>query len=282
MIEQSFHSRFPFPLPRDREATIRQWADAHNDLYRAYDADIERIRKSHRITEAIGDDLNEIGESFGRIGVRRGRGDEEYRQLLMSIDSAFAGRGTPRGVRFAVGAGVRADADEEVHITEDFHEQAYSLAIENWTGHRVSTVHELADLADPSGVELNPPVIYDSPAINVGYNADETVSGMVVTSPDANVTFSAGDTTTTIERAGAGAGRFDGLDEFGEGEQLGDGVDDGVDSYGKASYSDFSFGESSASTSSTNTGAEADADAETESESDSESSDETDEESSSE
>ena len=250
MIEQPFHSYLPFPLPRDPDATVRRWADAHQDLFSTYDRDIERIRSSYRITEATGDDLDEIGERFGRIGVRRGRGDEEYRQLLMSIDSAFSGRGTPRGVRFAVGAGVRADPDDEVAITEHFDDLAYSLAIENWIGHRVSTVHELADLADPSGVNLRTPIIYDSPAIATGYNADDTVSGTVVTSPDANAAFSAGNTQTSIERAGAGAGRFDGLDEFGEGEELGGGADDGVNSYGQASYSEFSYGESSASLSS--------------------------------
>lgn len=230
---------------------MRQWVAAHQDLLSDYDADIEQIRQSHRITEATGDDLGEIGESFGRIGVRRGRGDEEYRQLLMSIDSAFGGRGTPRGVRFAVGAGVRADPDEEVTITEYFDQLAYSLAIENWTGHRVSTVHELADLADPSGVQLNPPIVYDSPAVNAGYNASDTVSGTVVTSPEADVAFGAGDTQTSIERAGAGAGRFDGLDEFGEGEQLGDEFDEGEDSFGQSSYSEFSYGESTAPSSTT-------------------------------
>lgn len=250
MIEQSFHSYLPFPLPRNRDSTVQRWAAAHQDLFSTYDNDIEQIRESYRITDATGTDLDEIGERFGRIGRRRGRGDEEYRQLLMSIDSAFAGRGTPQGVRFAVGAGVRADPDDEVTIYEHFDDLAYSLAIEDWIGHRVSTVHELADLADPSGVHLRKPVIYDSPAIDVGANADDTVSGTVVTSPDANAAASAGNTTTSIERAGAGAGRFDGLDEFGEGEQLGGGADSGEDSYGQASYSQFTYGESSADTAS--------------------------------
>lgn len=280
MIEQSFHSYLPFPLPRDPDATVRRWAEAHQDLFSTYDRDIEQIQRSYRITDATGDDLDEIGERFGRIGVRRGRGDEEYRQLLMSIDSAFSGRGTPRGVRFAVGAGVRADPDEEVTITEHFDDLAYSLAIQNWTGHRVSTIHELADLADPSGVNLRKPVAYDSQPIDVGSNATDTVSGTVVTSPDANAAASAGNTMTSIERSGAGAGRFDGADEFGEGEQLGGGTDDGEDSYGQASFSYFSFGESSASTSSAETAStddqstdDSDSSSETTSDSDSDDSD---------
>lgn len=237
MIDQSFFDQFPRPLPQDPDSTFRKWVAAHQDEFNAYNEDLGAVVASRRILEAEGDDLEEIGEHVGGIlGRRRGRGDEEYRQFLMSIVNSFAGRGTPRGMEFAIGSGVQA-TPEDIEVIEHYDETAYSVVVGQWISHRVSTLHELADLSDPSGVEMLNPVTYAYDEISVGASANNVVAGTVISIPDGNVGVHATDVAVTISRAGAGAGRFDGMDEFGEGVQLGQpGADEGDDSYGQSSY----------------------------------------------
>lgn len=237
MIEQSFFNQFPRPLPRDPDSTFRKWVAAHQDEFDAYDQDLGAVIASHRIMEAEGDALDEIGEHVGGLlGRRRGRGDEEYRQFLMSIVNSFAGRGTPRGMSFAIGSGVRA-GPEDITVIEHYGDLAYSIVVGQWISHRVSTIHELADLSDPSGVGMKNPVTYAYDETAVGASADNVVAGTVISIPDGNIGINVSDVAVTISRAGAGAGRFDGMDEFGEGVAVGGpGVDDGTDSYGQSSY----------------------------------------------
>lgn len=259
-MHRDFLSQFPKPLPRDPDSTFRQWVDAHQDEFDAYEQDIEAVIESHRIMDAEGDDLDEIGESYGILGRRRGRGDTEYRQLLMSVVNSFAGRGTPRGMKIAIASGVHAKP-EDIDIIEHFDDNAYDVVVGQWIRNRPSTIHELADLSDPSGVYMKNAVTYAYDDAAVGASADNVVAGTVISIPDGDVGVHASDVSVTISRAGSGAGRFDGLDPFGEGVSIGEpGPDSGDDSYGQGSYGQAPDTSTSSTSSTTDTDTDSDSD----------------------
>lgn len=238
MIERQFIDEFPRPFPDDPASLLRQWSEGHQDILDRIDESIEQIIISHRITESEGRNLDAIGEQFGRIGERRGRGDEQYRAFLLSIVPSFAGRGTPTGLRFAIAAGVQAQASD-IAITEYFDENAYSVTVGDWIRHQPTTVHEMADLADPSGVELRTPITYDYEPGAVTHAAGKVRSGLVITIPGTGVVHSASDATVTDQQAGFGAGYFDGQDPFGELETVNTSQQSG---YGSSSYGESSYG----------------------------------------
>lgn len=239
MIEKPFFEQFPRPLPRDPDSLFRGWVEAHQDSFNEFDRSLEEIAITHRITEATGTDLDRVGEQFGRIGRRRGRGDEEYRAFLLSIVPSFQGRGTVSGLKFAVGAGVLADADE-VYIEEFFDENEYSVEVGDWIAHDVTTIHELAELADPSGVALRTPIKYRYERSGFGLSGRNTQRKQAITSPPAGLGINASDTTVSYRTGGFGTGRFDGKDPFGSTATTSDseGGSTGTSSYGEASYGD--------------------------------------------
>lgn len=216
MIEKPFIELFPKPLPRDHDTLFRQWTEAHQDAGDVRAEDLERVSTTNRILEAQGADLNRIGEQFGRIGKRQGRGDEQYRSFLLSIVPSFQGRGTPSGLSFAVGAGVQARADE-IEIVEHFDDLEYSLVIHDWIAHEPSTVEDLADLADPSGVKLRTPVKYQYDTASFGLELGSFAREAAITSPTGKYGIDAGDTEVIVQGEGYGAGYFDGQDPFGDG-----------------------------------------------------------------
>lgn len=105
-------------------------------------------------------DLDRIGAFFGELGKRRGRSDDEYATFLRSIVQSFSGRGTVDGIKFAVASALDLDPDQIV-IEEDFVTNEYTVDIEvPFPPHELVTLTELADLADPSGVEFGS-ITYD-------------------------------------------------------------------------------------------------------------------------
>jgi len=118
-------------------------------------------------------DLDRIGAMFGELGERRARTDDEYAKFLRSIVQSFSGRGTVDGIKFAVASALDLPPDQIV-IEEDFVNNEYEVSIEvPFPPHEVRTLNELADLADPSGVNFG--------SINYGFEnqeveIDDTVS----------------------------------------------------------------------------------------------------------
>lgn len=139
---------------------ITRYIGAYNDQSEQVVSSIEDAVASHQVNRASGSDLDQIGALFGRLGRRRGRSDQEYRAFLKTIVQSFSGRGTIPGLKFAIAAGVGFNSSD-VTITEDFAEVGYEIRVDNVdTAFLSSVINDLADLADPSGVELlSPPVI---------------------------------------------------------------------------------------------------------------------------
>lgn len=118
-------------------------------------------------------DLDRVGAIFGELGKRRGRDDEEYETFLRSIVQSFSGRGTLDGIKFSVASALDIDP-EQVIIVEDFQNNSYAVTLEEpFPSHQIRTLTELADLADPSGVEFGS-IVYELSEETVGM--DDSVS----------------------------------------------------------------------------------------------------------
>jgi hypothetical protein len=151
------------------QPVIERYLGSHDAEVLVTDDRISDAIRSHQVSEASGSDLDRIGSLFGELGKRRGRTDPEYRTFLRSIVQSFKGRGTVPGLKFAIAAGVGTDP-ENIIIQEDFDEVGYSIRIENVdTSFIFGVIADLAQLADPSGVELlAPPVLVLEPG-SIGF-----------------------------------------------------------------------------------------------------------------
>lgn len=215
--DEPLGERIPYPLPQDSEATLQQWlaelqAEA-DDVDTALDAVLDSVQPGNAKDQA----LDELGRDFGVLGRRRGRPDDQYRSFLLGLVAAFDGRGTPPGLKTAIAAGVLATADD-VSLIEDFDSQEYEVVLENeaWSSHRSGTVRELADLADPSVVQLREPVHnqLDPAVVRIVTGATE-IAEMFVSEP-ATPGVGAGETTheTVNSQDTFATGRFDGEGSF--------------------------------------------------------------------
>ena len=214
MFRSRFRRRFGLPFPQYPDAHIQQLAQAFSNTYDDIGDDLQTVLASHRITEASGEDLNRIGRLFGTLGRRRQRGDGEYRRYLMSLVRTFQGRGTSNGIKFAVSAGVGADYVDDVAVEEHPEALEYSLRISGWASHSGVDVRHLADLADPSGVALRSPLVYQYDGDRVGA---ATGKRQVERTPEPGVVGAmVSDLQVEQVSVGFGAGRFDGQDAFGE------------------------------------------------------------------
>lgn len=191
----SFKQRLPSVLPifqdGSRLATI---VDAIDDELQELQNDTGDVQDSLFVNTADGQSLDLIGDDFGLIGQRRGRDDEAFRQFLRSIVPAFDGRGTERDVEVAVGAGVATDPDE-IDLIQDFANREYQVELFEWSAHQTSTVHELADLADPVAVDRTDPLFYYSEAARVGVDASTTAIDSGTTLDTGAVGYGANDST---------------------------------------------------------------------------------------
>ena len=214
MFRSRFRRRFPPPFPQYKDSHVQQLAKAFGSNYDDIGVDLEQVLKSHRITEASGKNLNRIGRRYGTLGRRRRRGDGEYARYLTSLVQTFRGRGTKRGVKFAVSAGVGSDYVDDIAVEEHPEALEYSLRITDWAAHSGIDVRHLADLADPSGVALREPLVYEYGGDSVGVS---TGKRKVVRTPEPGVVGAMTGERQVVETGrGFGTGRFDGLDAFGE------------------------------------------------------------------
>jgi len=209
--------RIPYPFPQDDNTTLQQWLAELQAEADSVDAALDTVVKSVQPRGADSQALDELGRDFGPLGRRRGRPDDQYRSFLLGLVAAFDGRGTPPGVRTAIAAGVLATVGD-VSLLEDFNAQEYEVVLENeaWSAHRSGTVRDLADLADPSVVQLRDPVHnrLGPTVVRVGAGTTE-LSEMFVSDP-AIPGIGAGETVheTVNSDDTFGTGRFDGDDSF--------------------------------------------------------------------
>ena len=213
MFRSRFRRRFGRPFPQHPDSHIQKHAKAFSRTFDDMGEDLQTVLASHRVTEASGQNLNRIGRMFGTLGRRGQRGDGEYRQYLMSLVRAFRGRGTKHDIKFAVSAGVGADHVSDVQIEEFPEALEYSLQISGWATHSGVDVRNLADLADPSAVGLREPLIYQHEGDKIGLKKQP--STLVQTPEPGVIGAKVGESIVEDAGTGFGAGRFDGLDEFG-------------------------------------------------------------------
>jgi hypothetical protein len=159
VIDDELIDYFPDVLPRDDATIFRRYVDAFDESIDAHDKGMKYVQFSKYVDIARGRDLDRVGRLFGELGRRGTRDDDEYRAYLRSVVQSFSGRGTVPGLKFAIAAAVDTDVDN-ITIDEDFVNNEYEIEIENAdTSFLSGVVNTLAQLADPSGVELSAPPI---------------------------------------------------------------------------------------------------------------------------
>jgi hypothetical protein len=164
-----------FTIDQEYRAIIARYLEAHDEEFEQLDEDIGQTIALHQVENATSDDLDRIGALFGELGNRQGRSDSEYRAFLESIINSFSGRGSRAGLKFAIAAAVSGEP-EDVVIDENFEENEYSVRIDNVdTDFITSAVNDLAELADPSGVELVEAIILTDGNTLTADTTDSTV-----------------------------------------------------------------------------------------------------------
>ncbi|EMA47984.1 hypothetical protein [Halococcus saccharolyticus] len=171
MFTTDYADHLPRPLP-ELPSNVQGWARAHQTLFDQFDDDLEYVIASQQIERADGQDLDELAWDFGVLGERFGRGDGAYRQYLKALVNAYSGRGTSQDIKVAVSGGLVAEPDT-VDVRENFTSNEYSLTVHEWGDHEVSLVHELAELADPSTVQLTGPIEYVLDSARLGIRTGE-------------------------------------------------------------------------------------------------------------
>jgi len=158
------------------ESVISRYIESHEADLDATDVSIDEVIDSRHVDQASGSELDRIGAIFGELGKRRGRTDAEYQSFIKSIVQSFNGRGTLPGLKFAIAAGVGSnDPDNDIVINEDFSQTGYKIQITNTnTGFITGSINDLAQLADPSGVELLSPPVIISPDKNIDIEKSES------------------------------------------------------------------------------------------------------------
>ena len=150
------------------ESIISRYVGSHSEETSSLNDLLDDVEKSHYIDNnqsfaGNNPNLDRIGALFGEIGKRRGRSDQEYRALLKSIVQSFNAQGTVSGLRFAIAAGAGTDPSNVI-VDEDFDQVGYNVFIDDPDVQlEENVINNMADLADPSGVELlnNPTIIID-------------------------------------------------------------------------------------------------------------------------
>ncbi len=148
-----------FSVRQRYETLLSRYLRSHDEEVAGLEDDIVTTIESHQIDKAIGGDLDRIGAIFGKLGERSGRSDADYRAFLKSIVNSFSGRGSRQGLKFAIAAAVGTTTDN-IDIIENKEELSYTIRINNVDTSFISdAIDELAELADPSAVELDKSVI---------------------------------------------------------------------------------------------------------------------------
>jgi len=132
---------------------LDRYIEGHEEEINTVDEKRQRSIDDRFVDRATGTELEEIGSLFGSLGERRGRDDNEYRLYLKSLVQSFSGRGRKDDLKFAV-ASAFGSGSASFRIEENFEEVEYTIELDDWPPHKVGTLVELLELADPSGVEL--------------------------------------------------------------------------------------------------------------------------------
>jgi len=135
------------------DSIISRYLDAHEDELDDVEEALQEVINNKFVDTASGDALDELGKLFGStIGKRRGRSDEQYRIYLKSIVQSFVSRGTVNGIKLAVSAATEVPL-EDIQINEDFTDVEYEIQVQAATPVTVELLEEVAEIADPSGVD---------------------------------------------------------------------------------------------------------------------------------
>lgn len=160
-IDTTVDSYLPDVFPTEEELrVITRYIDAHEVEFNGVDGAMSYTKLSHFVQEADGNDLERVGRLFGQLGEKGTRSVAEYRTFLSNLINSFNARGTVSGLRFAIAAAASTDPDNIV-IKEDFVNNEYEISIVDTDSEFLSSaVNDLAELADPSAIELAaPPII---------------------------------------------------------------------------------------------------------------------------
>lgn len=142
-----------FYVTYESDSILGRYLSAASDGAETTQEHIVQSVEQKFIAEATGDELDKIGALFGEVvGDRRGKSDEDYRNYLKSAVQSFVSRGTKSGIRLAVSAAVGLPV-EQIEVREDFEQGAYFVFFKPNTRIETSTITEVADIADPSGIE---------------------------------------------------------------------------------------------------------------------------------
>ena len=214
-VPQTLASYFPAPLPAsDPDADLYGILRAIQNVTGEYSDGLVDAVMSHQVAHADRQGLNKIGSLFGAVGARRGRDNDTYREFLRGIQQSFRGRGTVPGIKFAVSAGIRSDPTN-ITVDEDYADIGYSLTIDDWRSHRVTSIEQLADLADASGAEHQTPVTYLPEGSAVTTEFGPTAYERLFDLDGFGMTAELGPTATESVSSGLGSG------QIGDGTRLG-------------------------------------------------------------
>jgi hypothetical protein len=152
-----------FIIDQEFRTVISRYLEAHDLEFEEFSDDLVGIVSALQVDQAEGEELDRIGKLFGDLGKRSGRPDSDYKAYLKSIVDSFSGRGSRAGLKFAISAAVGTTPDN-IELREDVENLEYTVIISNVDTEFISTsINDLADLADPSGVELEKAVIIVDP-----------------------------------------------------------------------------------------------------------------------
>lgn len=136
------------------ESIISRFLESGEEEFHHIDHAIDEIIDSKLVDRADGQELDKLGKLFGEVGQRRGRQDPAYRTYLKSVVQSIISRGTIPNIKEAIAAATGIDVDTIV-IDEDFVDVEYDVIIPPNSPHQTGTIADIAEVADPSGVELD-------------------------------------------------------------------------------------------------------------------------------
>lgn len=148
-----------FYIDQEYESILSRYVEAHDDEMNDISEDFAEIVSIRQIDNAEDDELDRLGALFGALGRRQQRSDSDYRAFLKSVVASFEGRGSRSGLKFAIAAAINGEPSD-INIVEDIENLSYTIQIKTIQGGVLSgAINDLAELADPSGVELEDAVI---------------------------------------------------------------------------------------------------------------------------
>jgi hypothetical protein len=149
-----------FIIDQEYKSIMSRYLESHDVEMEHLSEDTVTVVSRRYLDNATGDDLDRLGAIFGDLGKRQERNDSEYRDYLGGVVDSFNGRGSLTGLKFAIAAAIGVDPSD-INIDEDFENLSYTIRIDTSvsTSLITSAVDQLAELADPSGVELSEAII---------------------------------------------------------------------------------------------------------------------------